>query len=259
MKYIDVSQAPILEYSEEKEAIIEPSKINKPVELPEKALLCFFPDVLELLEKEGVLKVIYVHPTEMGPRPFYQCLYGQEKITVVHPGCGAAYAAITMERLIAWGAKKIMACGGAGVIAADWPVGALMVVEEAVRDEGTSYHYLPPQPEISLDPVGTEALVSAVKNFGYEYKRIKIWTTDGFYRETRERLNRRVAQGCQAVDMECAALAAVARFRQVAFAQLLYSGDSLAGPQWDHRSWMSRSDIRRQVFEITCQALAEWL
>jgi uridine phosphorylase len=255
---IDISQVPILEFSQEREAIIEPSRINKPVEVPEKALLCFFPDVLDKLTREGRLEVIYTHPTEMGPRPFYQLAEQGQRIMVVHPGCGASYGAITLERLIAWGAKKIIACGGAGVIDQHWPLGALMVVEAAVRDEGTSYHYLPPKAEINLDPAGVARLANTLNDLGYDYRKIKTWTTDGFYRETRERLNRRVAQGCQAVEMECAAFAAIAQFRQVAFAQLLYSGDSLAGPQWEHRQWMSQTQLREQVFELACQALAQW-
>jgi uridine phosphorylase len=251
-------EAPIIEYSQEREAIIEPSRLTTPVALPPKALLCFFPDVLTKLEQEGRLKVIYTHPTEMGPRPVYRLMCQDQAITVVHPGCGASYGALMFERLIAWGAKTLIACGGAGVIDRDFPMGALLIAKAAIRDEGTSYHYLPPAAEILLDPAGVENLAATLSAAGLTYERVKTWTTDGFYRETRERCARRVAQGCQAVDMECAAFAAIAQFRSVKFAQLLYSGDSLVGPQWQNRQWMNQTELREQIFDLAATALANW-
>ena len=57
----------------------------------------------------------------------------------------------------------------------------------------------------------------------------KTWTTDGLYRETRGKVDRRVAEGCLTVEMEAAAFFAVAAFRGVSFGQLLYAGDDLSG------------------------------
>ena len=65
----------------------------------------------------------------------------------------------------------------------------------------------------------------------------KVWTTDAIYRETRQKVDRRRAEGCLAVEMEAAAFFAVARFREIRFAQLLYGGDDLSGPEWDDRGW----------------------
>jgi len=249
---------PVLDESPHREAMIEPSRLPIPVHLPPKALLCFFPDVLQKLEWEGELKVMYTHPTEMGPRPVYQFRSQGEKIAVVHPGCGASYGAIMMERMIAWGAKAIMACGGAGVIGEKLPMGALMVPYAAMRDEGASYHYLPASPEIQLDVDGVEQIGNTLDKIGCGYVKVKTWTTDGFYRETEDRMEKRISQGCRAVEMECAAFAAIARFRNVRYTQLLYSGDSLVGPQWEHRQWMSQTALREQVFRFAAQALAEW-
>lgn len=250
--------APILDETLHQEAMIEPSRLKVPVHLPPRTLLCFFPDVLQKLEWEGTLKVIYTHPTEMGPRPVYQFQCQGKKIAVVHPGCGASYGALMMERMIAWGAKVLIACGGAGVIGEKLPMGVLMVPYAAVRDEGASYHYLPAAPEIQLDTGGVERIAHTLDQIGCSYVKVKTWTTDGFYRETQDRMQKRISEGCRAVEMECAAFAAIARFRRVHYAQLLYSGDSLAGPQWEHREWMSQTALREQVFRFAAQALAEW-
>ncbi len=249
---------PILEFDDAREAIIEPSRAKGPAELPANVLLCFFKDVLEKLESEGRLQVSHIHPTENGPNKLYTLEWSGRTLAVMHPGCGASYSILMEERLIAWGARRILACGGAGVLVADRPVGALMVPETAVRDEGASYHYLPPGEEVALSAAGIECICRTLAAKGYAFSRIKTWTTDGFYRETRKRKERRLAQGCTAVDMECAALAAVALFRGVDFAQILYSGDSLAGPLWDNRGWMEQKALREQVFFLAADALAAW-
>ena len=82
----------------------------------------------------------------------------------------------------------------------------------------------------------------------------KTWMTDAFYRETPAKVARRRAEGCLTVEMEAAAFFAVARFRGVSFAQILYAGDDLSGPEWDSRGWQSRTAIREQVFNLAAEA-----
>jgi len=86
----------------------------------------------------------------------------------------------------------------------------------------------------------------------------RTWTTDAVFRETRTRVDRRVAEGCVVVDMEASALIAVARHRGVRLAHLLFAGDSLAGQEWEHRGWTRAADIRAGLFEIACTAACEW-
>lgn len=248
---------PIMEFDEAREAVIEPGGGALP-EMPERLLLCFFQDVLERLEARGELEAFYIHPSETGPKKLYRTAGAGERVAVVHPGCGASYSIIMEERCIAWGANKIMACGGAGVLAGDLPLGALLVPERAVRDEGASYHYLPPAREIEIDGTAVEILCRTLEEEGFLYRRIKTWTTDGFYRETRARAAARKAEGCQAVEMECSAFAAVARFRGAGFGQLLYSGDTLAGPEWQKRDWMNQKELREEVLRLTLKALRNW-
>jgi len=83
----------------------------------------------------------------------------------------------------------------------------------------------------------------------------RAWTTDAIYRETRDRVDRRRAEGCIAVDMEASAFMAVARYRGISFAQLLYAGDTLAGAQWDERGWMGHGDLRTNLFELAAAAV----
>ena len=64
-----------------------------------------------------------------------------------------------------------------------------------------------------------------------------------------------MAEGCISVDMEASALMAVARYREVRVANLLYAGDSLAGDEWDHRGWHSATDIRASLFWVAVDAV----
>jgi uridine phosphorylase len=104
----------------------------------------------------------------------------------------------------------------------------VVVPDAAVRDEGTSYHYLPPSREGAADPDAVATAVSVLERHGVPHIVGKTWSTDAPYRETVARIARRRAEGCVTVEMEAAAFMAVARHRGVRFAQYLYAGDDLS-------------------------------
>ncbi len=159
-----------------------------------------------------------------------------------------------LEELAALGCRTFLACGGAGVLRRDIAVGHLVVPTSAVRDEGTSYHYLPPAREIVLDPEVVRTICNSLAEAGVPYLAGKTWTTDAFFRETLAKVERRRSEGCLTVEMECASFAAAALFRGLRFGQILYGGDDLSGLVWDSRGWKNRGGIRQGVFELACDA-----
>ena len=164
-------------------------------------------------------------------------------------------AAGILEEVIALGCTRVVACGGAGALRDELVLGHAVVVAEAVRDEGTSFHYLPPSRTVAADPGGVAVLEALLFERGVEFVTGKSWTTDAFYREARPRIDRRVAEGCLTVEMEAAAFMAVARFRGVRFAQLLYAGDSLAGETWEARGWNRAGTVREGLFTLALEAV----
>jgi uridine phosphorylase len=68
------------------------------------------------------------------------------------------------------------------------------------------------------------------------------------FRETQSRIRRRIAEGCHMVDMEASALIALAEYRQLRFAHVLYAGDMVAGDTWDDRQWDRATSIRESLF-----------
>jgi uridine phosphorylase len=245
---------PILEYDPEREAMIEPSRIIQPRDIPEHCVLCFFKEVVEDIAKEYRAKVAVANHWEDGPHPIYEIEYAGRRLAFYQPGVGAPLAVGLLEEAIAYGCRKFIACGGCGVLEKDMMVGNLIVVSGAVRDEGTSYHYLPPQREVAAHPDGVAALEAVLNEAEMPFRTGKTWTTDAPYRETNQRIARRIRQGCINVEMEAAGLMAVAQHRQVVFGQLLYAGDDLSGNEWDPRSWQSRADVRENLFWLAAQA-----
>lgn len=245
---------PILEFDSAPEAVLEPKKVIRPIDVPEYAVACFFQDVISRLEQEHGARVIEHLRSEIGKHPIYELEVDGRKLVVFHPGVGAPLAAGFLEEMIALGCRKFIACGGSGVLDGEIAVGHLIVPTSAVRDEGTSYHYLPPGREVDASPEAVAAIESVLQARNCAYVVGKTWTCDAIYRETPEKVRRRRAEGCLAVEMEAAALFAVARFRGVICGQLLYGGDDVSSEEWDSRHWRSHATVREKLFWLAAEA-----
>jgi uridine phosphorylase len=134
-------------------------------------------------------------------------------------------------------------------------LGHVIVPTAAIRDEGTSYHYLPASREVAPTPAVLEAILATLRERGVPFVSGKTWTTDAIFRETRGKAARRVAEGCVCVEMEAAACFAVATFRGVSFGQLLYAGDDLSGEIWDDRGWDGHATGREALFRLAVDAI----
>jgi uridine phosphorylase len=247
--------APILELDPSPTAVIEPNEVIDPIDVPAHVVLCFFQDVIEKVVGEHEGRQVDVLISEIGHNPIWELSYEGRRLAVVHPGVGAPLAAAFLEELIARGCRSFVACGGAGVLVPDVALGHVIVPTAAVRDEGTSYHYLPASRTAEPSAAAVGAIVAALEHHHVPYVTGGTWTTDAIYRETRGKLERRVAEGCLTVEMEAAALFAVAAFRGVTFGQLLYAGDDLSGDAWDQRGWDDHAEGRELLFRLAAEAV----
>ena len=245
---------PILENDPTRVALIEPSQFIKPRDVPEHCIICFFKEVIDRVVAEHSAKLLAQQTWEDGPHPLYEIEHQNQRLAFFHPGVGAPIAAGLLEDMIALGCRKFIVCGGCGVLEPGMVVGHLIVVTSAIRDEGTSYHYLPPSREVVANATGVAALVTTLTRHGIPYALGKTWTTDAPYRETPNKIATRRAEGCLTVEMESAALMAVAEFRSVVLGQALYGGDDLSGAEWDHRDWSSQQHIRENLFWLCAEA-----
>ncbi len=250
------TQHPITEFDEDRSAILmpDPYSIGAETLIPARGVLCFFQDVIKDLCDEGKLKEIGHLSSEIGKNPVYIYGNGTDGVTVVHPGVGAPLAAAFLEELIANGVTRFIACGGAGVLDRSKAPGYPFILTSAIRDEGTSYHYLPPSREVKPHADAVRALEDACCEMGIEYQLGKSWTTDAIYRETKGKRKDRLEEGCLVVEMEAAAFFAVAQFREIKFGQIVYGGDLVHPDGWDGRRWHKRNADRRLMFELAVNA-----
>jgi uridine phosphorylase len=246
---------PILEFDPDRRAIIEPGVAQSRVaDMPAACVLCFFQTVIQTVCAGS--PVLAMTGSEIGHNPVYGLETERGPVAVIHPGVGAPLAAAFLEEMIAMGCRSFVACGGSGVLdGTRLPVGHVIVPDSAVRDEGTSYHYLPPSRDVAVHADALDAVHVTLDAHKVPYITGKVWTTDAIYRETPGRIARRKAEGCLAVEMEAATFYAVAQFRDVPFGQILYAGDDISGDVWDHRDWIhSQAGTREKLFWLAVEA-----
>ncbi|WP_129677851.1 nucleoside phosphorylase [Candidatus Chloroploca sp. Khr17] len=149
-------------------------------------------------------------------------------------GIGAPAAAMTMELLVAMGVRRFINIGTAGGLTPNLTVGDLTICTAAIRDEGVSHHYLadPHAPALPTHQL-TEDFAAALHQHGLTPPRGSTWTTDAPFRETRAEIAHYQQEGVLTVEMETAALFAVAHLRQVEIAAGFVISDVLSGEAWN--------------------------
>lgn len=243
---------PILEYDDAQEALLMPNR-SEGYAFPRDAVLFFHAEAVEQLVQMHPHTVIGEFENITKVTRVYRLNWKGRELCLCAAPLGSAAAAQLLDWLIACGCRNLLAGGSCGALKA-LPEGAFLVPERALRDEGASYHYLPPARWAKPDAQAVQALCGTLQAQGLPYARCATWTTDGFFRETKALVEARRAEGCAAVEMECAALAACAQFRKVRFGQLLYTADSLAGLSHEERGW--GADAVEQALALVLDAAA---
>lgn len=184
----------------------------------------------ELLEKDLVEEITRISSGN-GPKPIYRVK--GTNIGIYESPVGGPMTVGMLENVrAALGIKNILAFGICGVLT-ELEEGKCIIPTAAYRDEGTSYHYASAADYISVK--NSDKVAELFDRLGVDYIKGKTWTTDAMYRETVGARDRRVAEGCVSVDMECSALQAVCDFRDLELYQFFYGADSLVGSKWEAR------------------------
>ena len=218
-------------YVKKDDAIVNPIKSNKSPDIGSLAVMAASEADLillcDLLEIEG----------SRFNRLFNSRLYRQQipdnNVCVTGPVVGAPYAAMILENLIAWGARKIFFLGWCGAVAEKVKIGDIILPTSAVIGEGTSPHYGATTNCFSKASSSMASMVQKVMIDSHiDFHTGSIWTTDAVYRETRQQVATHQQNGILAVEMEISALYSVARFRRVDTIGLLVVSDELSSMRW---------------------------
>jgi uridine phosphorylase len=181
-------------------------------DVPEICVLDPDGDILRLLRREGRVSLSTAwacYHTEL-----YEFAGEQEHFGIIGCAVGASFAVLLAEQLFVSGCRLLLSVTSAGQIVAQGPPPYFVVIDRALRDEGTSYHYLPPAEFSEADPVLVGAAMEALCGRQLQAYRGATWTTDAPFRETAGAIERCRERGVLAVEMEAAALYAFARARQ---------------------------------------------
>lgn len=162
-------------------------------------------------------------------------------------GIGAPALTSVAEEMMAWGTKRIIIMSLAGGLQAHLKPGSIVVCNRAIRDEGTSYHYLPPAKDVDASPALVQTISKMLRKRDIAHSIGATWTTDAPYRETYEEVQQYQTEGVDVVDMESAGVFAAAQVRGVEAASAFVIGDNLSSPRWSAPDNMRTLHVRLEM------------
>ena len=257
MDFFDPDAEPLVTPRELVKNLTRPWINAKALQVEAAALICVLPHDLR-----AFVKILQGEPvkTWKGFREVYLGSAGAGRVTIARTPFGAPGCVALAEELAAFGAKRIIFMGYCGSLQPGVRAGDIIVPLEAIREEGTSYHYL--SPSVAAQP--HEEILGVIRDC-LQRKKIRyhqglIWTTDAIYRETKGKVKRYQAKGVLGVEMELAALFAFGMARQVAVGGLLVVADELSSESWLPRFFAPRlikgvHRARKAVKEIVKEML----
>ena len=185
-------------------------------------------------------------PALNGDRDIYLLENQSPRIAFYMSPITSAGAGMKMEEAAAAiGVRRFVLFGSCGALDSALTEGHLIVPTEAYRDEGYSYHYAPAAPFVRVK--NADEVAKILEELGIPHVKGRAWTTDAIYRETRANMEKRKAEGCIAVDMECSGLQAMCDFYGFDYYTFFYSGDLLDAPAWEQRILSNDSEIDHQL------------
>lgn len=249
------NEIPILEFDTDETQVINPTHENLDIKLPKKAVFAFLDEHIERYAKEHNAIKVSEFTSETKNYPIYIVKHKGEEVCLCQAPVGAASATQILDWLIGYGVEEIITGGCCGALA-DFKENVFIVPYKALRDEGTSYHYMKPSRFVEINKVAMKAIEKTILEHGLQYREVITWSTDGFYRETKDKVAYRKQEGCEVVEMECSALAACAAFRNVIWGCILFTADTLADTEnYDERKW--GADSFRYALELCLDAVVK--
>jgi len=187
----------------------------------------------------------------------FEASSNRRPLGLVGGAVGASFAVLVAEELFASGCRVLISLTSAGQIASGRQPPYLIAINRALRDEGTSHHYLAPAPYVWASDVATALMENAFRGAGISVERGGVWTTDAPFRETAEAIAFSKAEGLLAVEMEAAALYAFAEARKKSVVCLAYVTNQLGTTEKDFEKG---HDLGARLFQRAVEALvSHWM
>ncbi len=169
-------------------------------------------------------------------------------------GIGAPIAAILLEELTAFGVKFFISVGTAGALQKDLKIGNVVVCDRAIRDEGTSHHYIQSEKYSHPSQLLNQKIIQTIENMGLEYNLGTSWTIDAPYRETIKEIDHYKGEGVLTVDMEASAVFTVAKALNIDAGAIFTISDYLGEREWKPYFHLT-DDHLQTLFKIAINTL----
>lgn len=240
-------------FDNESRALIEPQVREDKVRC-DVIIVTFSNQIEEFVVNKFNATVINYFKCVNGEFPIYKFNHNGKTFGFYKTILGAPASAGMIEDVSTmFDCKKILVFGSAGTLDKSC-YGQVVVPTAAYRDEGTSYHYVKANDYIELK--NYTVVADFMNRHNISHKIGKTWTTDAFYRETKNNISKRQKDGCITVEMECAALQAVCDFRNLDLYYFILSGDLLDAPEWDEKG-LNEANHNFQNFDIALHLACE--
>jgi uridine phosphorylase len=219
---------------------------DKKIVLPKVAVGVFSRHLFhDVVEKFSCKEVGYIGNANF-EKDVYILKYKDMEITFFMAGVGAPHIAADIEELNAQGVKKFIIFGNCGVLDSSIEDCSIIIPTKAFREEGTGYHYVEASETIDVNPKYKEEFIEILKEHNFDYKEGYTWTTDAFYRETKEKIEYFKNKGAITVEMEGSTIAATCQNKGLDYFTFYYAGDNLDGAEWDERSLSGLTNIDKK-------------
>ncbi len=225
------------DFDETINSTFDPYEVENAIDgFPKIGVTCFSKKLFDQLVQRFNCVEIAKNSNGNGKLPIYKFEYNGHSLALFMSRVGAPACIVQYEELFAMGLERVVVFGTCGVLDSKIDDLAIIIPNAAIRDEGTSYHYMKASDEIKTNPKYVDEFIKLLNEHNYSYTIGKTWTTDAPYRETRNKVLKRKEQGCVCVDMESSAIFALAEFRNKEIFQFFYAADNLDSAKWDQRS-----------------------
>ena len=250
------------EFDAEKNAILNPTTLFRPLpDFPEVIVSCFAWHTFERMVINTKATPFYETSIANMTIRLYKATIQGVTIGFVNAYVGAAGCVGVFEDLVALGMKRLVLFGTCGILDETIQPLSLIIPTSSLRDEGTSYHYAPASDVIATNEHTRSIMEDTFQDLHIPYVTGRAWTTDAIYRETYEKVRLRKEQGAICVDMECSAIAAWAKFRNINVCHFFYSADSLVGEKWVPGALKNTSFLQEkdQIASIAITVALNWI
>ena len=180
--------------------------------------------------------------------------YKETELTLFMASVGSCHIAADIEELSYNGVKTFIIFGNCGVLDKTIPDCGIIIPNRAYKEDGVSYHYSDDSDYIELSDKYNKIFKEILKEYDFDYREGPTWTTDAFYRETRDKVDYFKNLGCLCVEMEASAIASVCEYKGCDYFTFYYAGDNLDSVEWEERS-LHGEDMLDKKKEVTLLAL----